>query len=151
VNEPIRAPRYIVVDASVSLKWVLDDEDEIASSLALRDDATQGRIQMLAPSLWIYEITNALVVAYLRDRIDRSQSSLALTLLQDLGVRLADPEAEDCLHIATRFEISGYDAAYVALAKTLEADLWTGDRRFYNKLRGRSKFVRWIGDYNTTG
>ena len=142
-------PRVLVVDASVSLKWVLDDEAEIASSVALRDDATHGRILMLAPSLWIYEITNALVVAYLRDRIDRSQSSLALALLQDLGVRLADPEPEDCLDIATRFEISGYDAAYVALAEALEADLWTGDRRLCEKVHGETKFVRWIGDYET--
>jgi len=49
----------------------------------------------------------------------------------------------------TSFEISGYDAAYVALAKTLEADLWTGDRRLFEKVRGRSELVRWIGDYRT--
>jgi len=151
VNETSRDSPYLVVDASASLKWVLDDEDGVVPSIVLRDDAHRGQIQMVAPSLWLYEVTNALVVAYLKSRVDLRQGSLALALLLDQGVRIADPEPMYCLEIATSFEISGYDAAYVALAKTLEADLWTGDRRLYNKLRGRSKFVRWIGDYNTTG
>ena len=40
-------------------------------------------------------------------------------------------------------------AAYVALAEALETELWTGDRRLFEKVRGRSELVRWIGDYRT--
>jgi len=149
VNETSRDSPYLVVDASVSLKWVLDDEDGVVASIALRDDAHRGQIQMVAPSLWLYEVTNALVVAYLKRRVDLQQGSLALALLVDQGVRMADPEPMDCLEIATSFEISGYDAAYLALAETLETELWTGDRRLFEKVRGRSELVRWIGDYET--
>jgi predicted nucleic acid-binding protein len=56
----------------------------------------------------------------------------------------------DCLEIATSFEISGYDAAYLTLAETLETELWTGDRRLFEKVRGRSELVRWIGDYGAS-
>ena len=114
MNETSRDSPYLVVDASVSLKWVLDDEDGVVPSVALRDDAHRGQIEMVAPSLWLYEVTNALVVAYLKSRVDLQQGSLALALLVDQGVRMADPEPMDCLEIATSFEISGYDAAYVA-------------------------------------
>lgn len=141
------APRYLVVDASVSLKWALDDEVEVAASVALRDSAAKRRIQMLAPSLWIYEVINALWVARRRGRLDGRQSGLALRLLQDLGVRMVDPEPKDCLEIAARLEISGYDAAYVALAEAVGAELWTGDRKLFEWTRGKSEVVRWIGDY----
>ncbi len=149
MNESSRESRYLVVDASVSLKWVLDDEDGVAPSIELRNEAVRGQVQMVAPSLWMYEVTNALVVAYLKGRVDLQQSGRALALLKNQGVRLADPEPMDCLEIATSFEISGYDAAYLALAETLETELWTGDRRLYEKVRGRSERVRWIGDYST--
>jgi predicted nucleic acid-binding protein len=143
--------RFLVVDASVSLKWVLDDEVDLESSLALRDNGIEGRFQMLAPSLWLYEITNALVVAHRRDRIDRSQGSQALALLQSLGVRLADPEAEECFATAARYEISAYDAAYLALAEAAQTKLWTGDRKLYEKVSSKTERIRWIGDYKHTG
>jgi len=147
VNDPAQVPRYLVVDASVSLKWVLDDEAEIAASVSLRDDATRNRIRMLAPSLWVYEVTNALVVAHLRGRIDKRQRHLALGLLREVGVRLVDPEPTDCLETAVRLGVSGYDAAYVALAAAVNSHLWTGDRRLFEKVRSGAHTVRWIGDY----
>ena len=42
---------YAVVDASVSLKWALDDEEAVAEAVALRDAAIDGRFEMVAPSL----------------------------------------------------------------------------------------------------
>ena len=137
----------MVIDASVSLKWVLDDEVEVVPSLALRDEAIGGRLQMLAPSLWIYEVTNALVVARLRERIRREQGEFALFLLQDIGVRLVDPDPRDCLELAADYALSGYDAAYVALAETIGVELWTGDWRLFERARGQTEVVRWIGDF----
>ncbi len=62
-----------VVDASVSLKWALDDEDQVAQAVALRDAAVfERRFEMLAPSLWVYEVVNGVVVAVRRGRIDRA-------------------------------------------------------------------------------
>lgn len=147
MRNPEAPPGFVVVDASVSLKWVLDDEDSVAPSTALRDDAQRSQVQMLAPSLWIYEVTNALVVAHLRGRLDDQQSHLALRLLQEVGVRLVDPEPRDCLETAARLGISGYDAAYVALAVALEAELWTGDRRLWKGAGSKNETVRWIGEY----
>ena len=50
---PVRP--FVVVDASVSLKWALNDEETISQAVALRDDALAGRSEMVAPSLWVYE------------------------------------------------------------------------------------------------
>lgn len=138
---------YLVVDASVALKWALDDEEWVSQAVGLRDASLAGRWRMVAPSLWLYEVTNGLVTAVHRQRMAADTGLQALTLLQSLGVRLADPEAGEVYEAAVRFRVTAYDAAYLALATTLGADLWTGDRRFYDAVRQAAHRVRWIGDY----
>ncbi|SRR6266545_4288728 len=138
---------YFVIDASVSLKWALDDEDGVAEAVALRDDAIAGRFEMVAPSLWLYEITNGLVTAARRGRIAPDIGSRALAGLLSLGIRLVDPSADDVYHQSLDHQLAAYDAAYLALAVALGAQLWTGDRRFYAAMRDSVNVVHWIGDY----
>ncbi len=140
-------PRYIVVDASVSLKWALDDEEAVASAVTLRNVALDGQFQMVAPTLWMYELTNGLVTAVRRGRLSADVGLEALDLLLTVGVRLADPQAADVYTTSSSYGIAAYDAAYLALADTLAAPLWTGDRRLYDAVRDRAPFVHWIGDY----
>ncbi len=139
---------YVVVDASVALKWALDDEDHVQQAVALRDAALrEGRFRMLAPSLWAYEIANGLVVAARRGRIDAATGEAALRYILALGVRLVDPRPVDVYREAERWHLSAYDAAYLALARAVEGVVWTGDRRFYQALRSRTSLVRWIGEF----
>ena len=138
---------YVVVDASVSLKWALDDEESVSQAIALRDAALDGRWRMVAPSLWVYEVTNGLLTAVRRQRLTASTGLQALGLLQAVGVRLADPEAKDVYEMGCQYHVAAYDAAYLALATSLRADLWTGDRKFYEAVRDSASFVRWIGEY----
>ncbi len=136
----------VVVDASVALKWAFDDEDSVEAAVALRDDAISGAFEMLAPSLWIYEVGNAVVTSVRRSRLTERQG---LTLLQNLirvGVRLVDPEPLDSVRLALRHGLSGYDASYVALALTLDVILWTGDRALCAAVDDANA-VRLIGDY----
>ncbi len=138
---------YSVVDSSVAMKWVLDDEDAVAEAVALRDDALAGRLEMVAPSLWQYEVTNGLATGVRRGRLSSEQGAEAIRHLLALGVRMADPEAANVYQKAVDLGIAAYDAAYLALAERLGALLWTGDRRFYDAVRHRANSVRWIGDY----
>ena len=93
---------YVVVDSSVSLKWALDDEEAVAEAVALRDNAISGQFQMVAPSLWLYEVTNGLVTATRRQRITRDLGAQALSHITSLGLQLADPEAVDVYEQALR-------------------------------------------------
>ena len=138
---------YLVVDASVSLKWAMDDEDSVVQAVALRDAGIAGRFEMVAPSLWVYEITNGLVTAVRRGRLTPEIGEQALQHLLALGVRIADPPAADIYQQSLRHQLAAYDAAYLALAEALSAQLWTGDRRFYTTVRDTVGFVHWIGDY----
>jgi len=146
MNEPGFRLRRMVVEASVSLKWVLDDEEAVVQATALRDEAIARRIEMAAPSLWVYEVTNGLVTAVRRDRLTTEWAEQVLGHLMSLGIRLADPEVEDVSEQAVRYGRVASDAAYLALANALDARLWTGDRHFFNAVKDRVGFVCWIGD-----
>ncbi len=136
-----------VIDASVSLKWALDDEEAVDGALALRDAALSGRFSMVAPSLWYYELTNGLVTAVRRGRLDPHDGAQALQLVLRLGVQLVDPTADAVHRTALTHGIAAYDAAYLALAGELAAPLWTGDRHLFERVTPREGRVRWIGDF----
>ena len=138
---------YVIVDASVSLKWALNDEEYVAQAVALRDAAVrERRFEMLAPSLWVYEVANGLIVAARRMRIDVTLGEEALRHILALGVRLVDPAPVDVYQEAERHGMAAYDATYLALARAVDAPLWTGDWRFYQAVQG-DPLVRWIGEF----
>lgn len=145
-------PRRVVVDASVALKWQLPDEDHTAQALALRDDyLIRGAVTLVAPALFLYEVTNAIWVAARRARVADSVADEALTNLLACDIEVFPPAPDRILVLSRRFSIAAYDAAYVALALQLRADLWTGDRPLYQAASKELASVRWIGDYPLPG
>lgn len=138
----------VVVDASVVLKWQLDDEEHVAQAMALRDDYyVQGAIKAIAPQLLAYEVANGIVVAARQKRLARDKATEAMSNLLALGVELREVEALVVLEVAFKYNLASYDAAYLALAEGEGCDLWTGDRAFYRAVKGESSRVKWIGDY----
>lgn len=143
MTQPVRA----VVDASTIAKWVLDDEDQRKGALALLDDSLRAaRLELVAPALAWYELTALLTRAERQRRATPDQVNAAIAYLIELGITMHDADPVPALAAARMLGISGYDAAYVALAADLGVDLWTADRRLVNASAGLG-FVRWIGDY----
>jgi predicted nucleic acid-binding protein len=143
----LSAVRFVVVDASVALKWVFDDEDAVGQAVALRNDAIDGRFELVAPSLWLYEVTNGLVSAERRGRMDVRLGRRSLGHLMALGIELVDPDPAATYQKAVAYGLSAYDASYVALAEATETSLWSGDRGLCNAVEEPPGLVRWIGDY----
>jgi len=82
-------PSSIFVDASVVLKWQLDDEEAVDQALALRDDyLLHGRVSLVAPFLLVFELTNGMLSATRRRRLSRDQAEEGLALLVAAGIRL---------------------------------------------------------------
>jgi predicted nucleic acid-binding protein len=141
-------PRPAVVDASVVLKWQLDDEEAVTQALALRDDfLLHRRVDLAAPFLLIFELTNGIVTATRRARLTRDQAVEGLALLLGAGIRLMPVDAARVFAISMRWKLSAYDGTYLGLAEKLDGEVWTGDRAFYTACRGKASRVRWIGDY----
>lgn len=140
--------RPIVVDASVVLKWQLEDEEAATQALALRDDfLLRGRVSLVAPFLLVFELTNGLLTATRQGRLSRDQAEEGLALLLAAGIRLMAVDPVRIFSRSLRWKLSAYDGAYLGLAETLDSEVWTGDRAFHTACRGRGSRVRWIGDY----
>jgi len=145
-------PGLIVADASVVLKWQLDDEDCIPQATALRDDFyARGAVSVIAPHLLVYEVVNGIATATRQKRIAPEKAIEALGNLIALGVQLKEVEPLRILEASLRYNLAAYDAAYLALAEAEKCDLWTGDRSFYQAVKGEVAWVKWIGDYRGKG
>lgn len=137
------------MDASVVLKWQLDDEEAVTQAVALRDDfLLRGQLILVAPLLLVFELTNGLLSATRHRRLSRDQAEEGLALLLAAGIRLLAVEATRVFSLSVRWKLSAYDGAYLGLAEKLDSEVWTGDHAFYTACRGKGSRVRWIGDYS---
>ena len=142
-------PFAVVVDASVVLKWQLEDEEAVAQAVALRDDfLLHGRINLAAPSLLVYEVTNGMLIATRQGRLTREQAEEGLANLLAVGIRLMAADPSRIFSLSLLWKVSAYDGTYLATAEKLDGEVWTGDRAFYTACRRKGSRVRWIGDYS---
>lgn len=119
-------PDGIVVDASVSAAWFLQDEATPFTEAALQATATG---EVWVPALWLLEIGNLLLSAQRRKRIatakrrELASAAAALRLRVDREpVSLLDLDA-----LAARHHLSAYDAVYLELALRRSLPLATLD------------------------
>lgn len=139
----------VVLDASVALKWQFEDEEATGSAMALLDDFIEGRLELISPSLFLYEIVNALNVGINRKRIKEVDGYRAITYLISLGIELRnfDDLVETTFRTARQHGLSPYDCAYIALAEKEGCDFITGDKKLFKMLKTHLPWVKWVGDY----
>ena len=119
----------VVIDSSVTLAWLFEDERSAAADAVLRQVTESGAV---APSLWRLEVANALQMAVRHRRIDAAFRDAALADLRALVVAI-DPETDHqawgtTLHLAERYQLTLYDAAYLELAQRRGLPLATLDQ-----------------------
>ena len=135
-----------VVDASVALSWMIPDEEVGPQAMRLLLTYHGNQVRLLAPSLWEYEVVNALKVGVTRGRLTADEGKQAFCALLALGIVLADfgPTAESAWELALARGLSIYDAAYLALAQQKACPLYTADKRMLEAGRDTG-LVRWLG------
>lgn len=137
----------VVIDASVVLRGFFPDEEGHAEAQALIRAYAQGEIEFLVPTLLPYEVTNAILQAVRRNRIDLKKGQEILSAFEGLDIPTAAVSWQRTLELAHTYDRSAYDGAYLALAEETGSHLVTGDRRLYNALKDHLPRVRWIEDY----
>jgi predicted nucleic acid-binding protein len=115
----------IVVDASVAVKWVLDEKGADAA-LALRVE------QIASPALWLIEAASALWSKARRGEISQAET---LERLESLGhspieTMPIERDLQSALRIANQLSHPIYDCLYLAAALRLDTHVVTADRRF---------------------
>jgi hypothetical protein len=87
-----------VLDASIAACWAFDDEDHPVAASALERVRTD---EALVPSLWWFEVRNALIVSECRGRLTESDTAAFLRGLARLRVTVdRSPEEADVLALA---------------------------------------------------
>ena len=119
-----------VLDASVTLSWLYNDESDVRAATEL---GHLSRATCVAPSIWGLEVGNALLVAERRSRLTAAEALNVLSLLRELRVEI-DPTPlttmiVPVLAIAKAQQLSTYDSAYLELALRLGLPLATLDAR----------------------
>ncbi len=89
----------------------------------------------MAPTLLPLEIANVAMNKLRRGRGVAQELRNALADLDAMGLTLLAVEPLDVFDIASRWSLSAYDAAYLALASTLRCPLLTFDRRLAEAAR----------------
>jgi predicted nucleic acid-binding protein len=140
--------KQIVIDASVVLKWYLSDEEHGQRALEILEGHVSDRLSLLAPALLEFEVANGLAIAKRRGRVGEDDALKAMDGFINLGIRLypLSPHFPKLLDYSDRYNISAYDAAYVALADDLKTQLVTADKRLVDSTR-KLRSVKWIGEF----
>ena len=122
----------LIVDASVAVKWVVDEpgSDQALSLYADEDD-------LVAPTLILAEVGNALWKKYRKALVTERQVKLALDSLPRFFDRLCElPDlAPRAGELALRLDQPIYDCFYLALAERETAALVTADARLFAAAR----------------
>ena len=142
---------FVVVDASVDFKWLVEEENSDKATALIRlwdDEGTQP----MAPPIMPFEVANVLHRRVVRGDIGLEVAQDLMQDLMALGVVLHETPSlhRRALELASQLKQGAvYDAHYLALAESLGCEMWTADQRLYHAAEPGFGIVRWIGNFTT--
>lgn len=115
----------LVPDTSAILSLAFTDEDADYASRVVDAIVNQGGA---APTLFWFELRNALIMGERRGRIAANISEAFLANVEALPIKLDSyPSSEQVIRLARSYGLTVYDAAYLELSLRLDAPLATVD------------------------
>jgi predicted nucleic acid-binding protein len=132
-----------VLDASVGVKWfAAHAEPEHDRALALRARRAAGLVRLSVPMSFPLEVANTLRFSH---RFPEADVIAAVRALDDLALDI-QPIGVDLLRktiaIAFAYQLTIYDAVYIALAEAVGFPLLTADEALLKKMKGHSIVLR---------
>ncbi len=132
----------LVIDASVSGSWVIESEATPEAGLLL-EKVVNHQLDVIVPSLWIYEMINILKSSVGRKRLTSEDASQGLRIIQEIPVRVFHPDQSvqrAMFGLSVKHNISVYDASYITIAGQMSCRFVTADKKLLS-LRGRLPFI----------
>lgn len=117
-----------VLDASVAMAWCFEEEAGSSSQSIMDRLASDAAI---TPAIWVFEVTNAMIVGERRGRVSQAHANEFLAVLRRLPIKVQEenPGLSSVLDSARHHNLSTYDAAYFLLAEQRGLPLATLDKR----------------------
>jgi predicted nucleic acid-binding protein len=136
-------PTSAVLDASFVMALFVPHPLELSAQVVI-DQLAEADATLIAPTLWVYEVTNGIHKLAHFKQISNAQADRALTLASRFHIMLIEPDfllARHAMAWSRRLQrASTYDSFYLALAHDRGCDLWTADSRLANA--AKEKWVR---------
>lgn len=111
--------RTFIPDASVAVGWVHPGQATIHTAAML--DALSDGATIEVPALWPLEVANALRVLVRRKKLTEAERQVGLGWLRGLPLRIDHETASLAFSrlsdLASAYQLSVYDAAYLELAQ----------------------------------
>ena len=119
----------MVVDASVAIKWLVEEEESKSAERLLDAD-----YDLHAPRLIVSEIANALWRKARLGEIGRGEAGALAAAVPEMPLFWSDDErvCADAVRLALALDRPVYDCVYLALGHRIGATLVTADTRFAN-------------------
>ena len=131
----------LIVDASVALKWFLDEEGRDEA------DALLGGEPLTAPDFLLLECGNTFAVKARRGQLDAAATrDYLVTLRHELGVRFrpSEPYMVTAHALALDLQRSAYDCLYLAMAIANGDQVVTADEKFERAVRASKTHAPFI-------
>ncbi len=120
----------VVLDSSIAMALVMEDEDLPNEVAFLEQLATEGGV---VPPYWGIELANSLFSAARRRRLPAEQCRVRFALARSLPIDVNEAEVgqalERTIDVALANGLTAYDAAHLELAVRLDLPLATLDRK----------------------
>lgn len=106
-----------IVDASLTLGWYLKDEEDRTYNLSVLAGLNEN--EAVVPFLWLYEVSNGLVMAHRRRRVSIEDVNEIMGSIRGLPITVDPPDSTTVLELpalALKHQLTVYDTAYLELA-----------------------------------
>src|ERR1700722_18862105 len=106
--------------------------------------------RLFVPDLFYFERGNILWKYVRRFGYPAPEARKNMTALRNLNLKIISSASlvERALDLALRFEVTAYDACYLALAEELKVTLVTADQKLFKGLKGGPIGLKSIGDFS---
>ena len=138
--------KQIIVDANVVVKWFIDEIETIKAKI-LRDKFIEGEIELLVPSLFYFEVLNALKYSKLFTQDELSDAGESLDNYGFIAVPIKKDIRKQMIKVAVEYEISIFNASYLGITIVKEGILCTADEKIIKKLPMKlKKYVKKLSE-----
>lgn len=142
----------VVADANLLVALFVRLDYSPQARATFRDWMWQG-IDVFAPQLWFYEAISTLRKLSALGRLSEGEAHEALDEFGHLEIKAVEPSPElgrRALDWAQKLnQLAAYDAAYLAVAESLDADFWTADQRLARNAKALG--VEWVHSVQEEG
>ena len=141
----------MILDASVAAKWFLKGEEYETESMKLRQDYEEGKVELQAPSLILYEVCNSILKR--RDIPRETAAKIAEATSKYLSNLVVSPSPQTyrkAVSNARIWDITVYDSSYATMAQELKRPLITADGDLGKRLSKVSVPFLFIANYEAS-